>query len=197
MTQDTQVRRIETSGNKEHRMRNFFSAAVVVAASLTVAAPACATDFDAVSTSVITSDLDLGDAGDIARLDRRLVRAADAACADPGKGVDRVDVERGDGEAVERGDEHDSGGIGEPPHGVREVDAVQAGMAMSSRITSGLTASTRRSAASPWAAVPQSSTPAILDSRICSRSIARGSSSTTRARSVSAIGRSAALSSTP
>lgn len=62
-------------------MRNsFFSKAVVVAASLSVASPVLATDFDAISVNVPTHDLDLGNASDVARLEIRLNRAAHAAC---------------------------------------------------------------------------------------------------------------------
>lgn len=75
-------------------MRNsFFSKAVLIAASLTVAVPALANDFEAISVSVLTHDLDLNDASDIARLEIRMNRAAAAAC-DPG-GVRGVAERRG------------------------------------------------------------------------------------------------------
>ena len=63
-------------------MRQFtLSAAVLVlvAAAPAVAAPA-AYDPNAMSVTVATSDLDLGDAADRIRLDARIDRAADAVC---------------------------------------------------------------------------------------------------------------------
>lgn len=61
-------------------MRNLFSKTVLIAAGLIAAAPAVATDFDAIAITVATQDLDLANPSDVARLDARLARAAGAVC---------------------------------------------------------------------------------------------------------------------
>ena len=73
--------------------------------------------------------------------------------------VDRGDVERGDREIVEGGDEDDAGSTAEAESARATSIPSMPGMAMSSRTTSGATASAIRSAASPSLAVPTTVTP--------------------------------------
>lgn len=65
------------------RITQSFSLAVL-AVSLVAAAPAAAVDFDSVSMEVATRGLNLADAGDVARLEARIGRAATSVCAAPG-----------------------------------------------------------------------------------------------------------------
>lgn len=62
--------------------KSFLSSVMLIAASLAATPPAVANDFDAVSITVETGDLDLSKPSDVARLNSRLGRAASAVCAD-------------------------------------------------------------------------------------------------------------------
>ena len=105
--------------------------------------------------------------------------------------VDRGDVERGDREIVEGGDEDDrridrrSGRA----RGRRRSRPCRAWRCRAAR-RSGATASAMRSAASPSLAVPTTVTPSQRASSSCSRSTASGSSSTTMTRSVAGLSHS-------
>lgn len=57
-----------------------FTLSAAAAIVLFVAAPASANDTDAVSATVPTSDLDLGEASGVVRLNARIARAVDAVC---------------------------------------------------------------------------------------------------------------------
>lgn len=61
-------------------MRQFTLSAAAVLVLLTTAPAAAASDRDTMSVTVAMSDLDLGKASDLARLDARINRAANVVC---------------------------------------------------------------------------------------------------------------------
>ena len=95
--------------------------------------------------------------------------------------IDRRDLEGGDRELVEGGDEHDRRRWRSSRDSARATSIPsRPGMAMSSSSRSGASASAMRTALSPSLAVPTRSTPSIRASSSCSRSAASGSSSAIR-----------------